>query len=134
MMHARINAKTAIVLALHAFLIWIVCGLTVALGREVLGLEMTLWVHAIVAPAWTALVSLAYFNRLDATTPLRAAAFFVSFIIVLDAALVAPVFEKSYAMFSSVLGTWLPFLSIFAAAYLTGIWVTRRRLRTRTQP
>jgi hypothetical protein len=26
-------------------------------------------------------------------------------------------------MFGSVLGTWLPFLSIFAATYVTGLWV-----------
>jgi hypothetical protein len=130
MMRARMNAKATVTLALHAFLIWIVCGLTVTLGREFLGLEMTLWVHAIVAPAWPALVSLAYFNGFRTATPLQAASFFVSFIIILDAVLVAPIFEKSYAMFSSILGTWLPFLPIFAAAYFTGISSLRRRVRT----
>jgi hypothetical protein len=63
----------------------------------------------------------------------------ISFVIVLDATAVAPVFEKSYAMFSSILGTWLPFLSIFAATYLTGIRVRgaagacQRILERRTQ-
>ncbi len=69
---------------------------------------------------------LLYFTRCPRVTPLAAAAFFTVFIIVLDAALVAPVFEKSYAMFGSILGTWLPFLSIFAATFLTGTWIVGR--------
>ena len=47
--------------------------------------------------------------------------FMNSFVIGLDATVVAPVFEKSYAMFASILGRWLPFLSIFAATYFTGL-------------
>jgi len=117
-------------LTLHAFIIWAVCGLTVALGRQLLGLETALQVHAIAAPLSAVLVSLAYFTRFRAATPLRTATFFGAFVIILDATVVAPLFEKSYAMFSSILGTWMPFLSIFAATYLTGIWVTRQRLRS----
>ena len=129
-MPARTNPMIAIPLTLHAFIIWAVCGLTVALGREFLGLETALKVHAIAAPLSAVLVSLAYFNRLHAASPLRTAAFFLAFVIILDATVVAPVFEKSYAMFSSLLGTWLPFLSIFAATYLMGVWVVRHRLRS----
>ena len=123
---ARTTAKTAVVLAPHAFLIWLGCGLTVAFGREALGLQSALRLHAMVAPVLAGLVSLVYFQRFHATTPLRAATFFVSFAIILDAIVVAPLFEKSYAMFSSPLGTWLPFLSIFLATYLTGVWITGR--------
>ncbi len=103
-----------------------------AFGRPALGLEKTLKVHAIVAPLYAALVSFVYFTRFRAVTPLAAAAFFTGFIVVLDGALVAPVFEKSYSMFSSVLGTWLPFLSIFAASYLTGTWIVGRSGDMRT--
>jgi len=67
-------------------------------------------------------------------TPVWTAAFFVSFIVIMNAAAVAPVLEKRYSMFSSILGTWLPFLPIFVATYFTGIWVARRRRRMRTQP
>src|SRR5271157_1109634 len=96
-----------------------------AFGRPALGLETTLRIHAIAAPVFAALVSLVYFARFPAVTPLVAAAFVTAFIVILDAALVAPVFEKSYAMFSSILGTWLPFLSIFVATYLTGTLMLR---------
>jgi hypothetical protein len=61
-------------------------------------------------------------SRRCVTTPLATAAFFTLFIALLDALVVAPIFEKSYAMLSSPVGTWLLFLSIFAATYLTGVW------------
>ena len=97
----------------------------------VLGVRRWVWkrrseIHAIAAPVFAALASFLYFTRFRRVTPLAAAAFFTAFIIILDAALVAPVFEKSYAMFGSILGTWLPFLSIFAATYLTGTWIVGR--------
>jgi len=119
------NVKAVFLLSVSAFVVWLACGLVMAFGRPAVGLETTLRIHAIAAPVFAALVSLAYFARFPAVTPLVAAAFVTAFIIVLDAAVVAPMFEKSYAMFSSVLGTWLPFLSIFVATYLTGIWTVR---------
>src|SRR5271165_6979725 len=120
------NVKAILPLSLSAFVVWLACGLTMAFGREALGLETALRIHAIAAPVFAALASLVYFTRFRRVTPLAAAAFFTAFIIVLDAALVAPVFEKSYAMFGSFLGTWLPFLSIFASTYLTGTWIVGR--------
>ena len=44
-------------------------------------------------------------------------------VMALDALVVAPVFERSYAMFRSVIGTWLPFALIFLAIWLAGICV-----------
>jgi len=41
-------------------------------------------------------------------------------IIVLDAALVAPVFQKSYDMFRAPLGTWIPSVLIFLASWGAG--------------
>ena len=120
---------TVLVLVLHAFVIWLGCGLTVAIGRGTLGLDATLQLHAIVAPALAVLVSLVYFSRFGATSLLATAAFFVSFIAIMDATLVALVFERSYAMFANVLGTWVPFLLIFVATYLTGALVRKRHPR-----
>jgi hypothetical protein len=64
--------------------------------------------------------------------PLALVAFFTLFIVLLDALVVAPIFEKSYAMFSSPVGTWLLLLSIFVATYLTGVWFggPRRQIPT----
>jgi len=38
-------------------------------------------------------------------------------------------FPRYVVMFSSILGMWLPLSSIFAATWLTGIWVAARRAR-----
>ena len=78
------------------------------------------------APIGFALLSLLYFKRFACTTPLETAAAFLAVVVAMDAFLVAPVFERSYAMFASPLGTWIPFALIFAATYLTGLAVARR--------
>ena len=46
--------------------------------------------------------------------PLLRAAALVGIIAALDAFVIAPFAERSYAMFRSLMGTWLPFLAIFA--------------------
>jgi hypothetical protein len=38
----------------------------------------------------------------------------------MDLFIVALLIEKSFAMFKSILGTWLPFTLIFLATYFTG--------------
>ena len=107
-------------LVAHAFAIWVACALTIAGGRRIVGMGATLWIHAGVAPIAAALVSSAYFNHARAASPLAAATFFAAFALLLDATLVGVVIEKSYAMFASLLGTWVPLLSIFAATYCVG--------------
>jgi hypothetical protein len=42
-------------------------------------------------------------------------------VFTLDLVVVAPLFERSYAMFRSFIGTWLPFALIFAASLAAGI-------------
>ncbi|HKN31085.1 MAG TPA: hypothetical protein VJY34_25710 [Roseiarcus sp.] len=48
------GAKAFLVLWLHAFVVWLACGLTIAIGREAFGMETTLRIHAIAAPAFAA--------------------------------------------------------------------------------
>jgi hypothetical protein len=50
-----------------------------------------------------------YFKTFSVTSPIATAAFFVSFVVILDATVVALIVEESYAMFLSILGTWLLF-------------------------
>ena len=121
------GARTLGVLSVHAFVIWLACGLTIALGRGAFGMETTLTIHAIVAPAAALIVSVVDFETFRLTTPLATAAFFTLFIVALDALLVAPVFEKSFAMFASPLGMWWPLASIFAATWLAGVSIGRSR-------
>ena len=41
-------------------------------------------------------------------------------VILLDAGVVAPLFERSFAMFRSFIGTWLPFAAIFMGSWAGG--------------
>jgi hypothetical protein len=113
-----IALRKALVLLAHAFVVWIVCGATIGIGRTFLTLDATLAVHAVIAPAISALVALFYVKRFNYTPPLQTALAFLAFALLTDAGLVAPVFEKSYAMFASVWGTWIPLASIFLAAFV----------------
>jgi hypothetical protein len=116
------TAHALLLLSIHAFFVWLACGLTIALGRGPLGTETTLIIHAVATPVYAASVAFVYFKYFHLTTPLSTATFFILFVVLMDALFVAPIFEKSYAMFSSPLGTWLPLVSIFAATYLVGVW------------
>lgn len=112
--------KKILVIFIHAFTGWALCGATIFIGRAAASMETTLVAHAIAAPVIFGVLSVIYFKRFNYTSPLQTAAIFVSFIILMDAGLVAPVFEKSYEMFRDALGTWIPFALIFASTYLTG--------------
>lgn len=120
------NGKKVLVILLHTFSGWALCGATIAMGRAITSMDVTLIIHAMAAPIIFALLSTLYFKKFAYTKPLATAIIFVGFVIIMDAGLVAPVFEKSYEMFRSVVGTWIPFALIFTSTYLTGIFWRKR--------
>jgi len=113
----------AAVLFGHGIAGWAYCGALTGIGRKFLPFHTTLVVHAVGAPLGFALISLLYFRKFAFTTPLQTALIFLALVVGLDFFPVAPVFERSYVMFTSFLGTWLPFALIFMAVYITGAWV-----------
>ena len=117
--------KGAIVLA-HTFVGWALCGATMGIGMATMPIENALIVHAIAAPLFFAGVSLVYFYKFNYTTPLQTAIIFVCFVIAVDFFVVALLINRSLEMFTSLLGTWIPFALIFASTYLTGLFVTKR--------
>lgn len=121
-----------LVLLGHAFVAWALCSVTMMIGMAVASVETALVVHAVAAPIFAGAVSWNYHRRFGYTTPLQSAVTFVSFVIVVDFFLVALVIERSLEMFTSPLGTWIPFLLIFSATYLLG-WVVERS-QGRTTP
>jgi hypothetical protein len=72
-------------------------------------------------------VSLVYFSRFGYTEPLATAAILVGLVIALDLFVVALLINRSLEMFTSLIGTWVPFSLIFASTYATGRVVTARR-------
>jgi hypothetical protein len=104
----------------HALLGWMYCGALIGIGRQFMPMQETLIIHAIGAPVGFTIISLVYFKKFAFTSPLKTALIFLGIIIIMDFFVVAMSIEKSFAMFKNLLGTWIPFLLIFCATYLTG--------------
>ena len=100
-------------------------GALVGIGRSFLSMETTLIVHAAGAPIGFALLTFLYQRRFAFTGPLATAAAFLGIVIGLDLLVVVPFFEKSFAMFRSPLGTWIPFALIFLATWVTSVLTLR---------
>jgi hypothetical protein len=111
----------AIVIIIHALVGWGLCGATIAVGRKLTTLHNALVVHAIAAPMIFVVVSGVYFQWFGGTKPSVTAATFVAVVIFLDVFVIALLVEKSFEMFHSLLGTWMPFALIFLATWLTGV-------------
>ena len=97
------------------------CWAIMVVGRAVTSLENTLIAHAIGAPIIAIVVSSIYYKKFNYTTPLQTAIVFVSVVVFMDFFVVALLIEKSFEMFASLLGTWIPWALIFASTYLTGV-------------
>ncbi len=115
--------KILVILA-HAFAGWMLCAATIGIGMAVTTSNNALVIHAIAAPIFFAGIALIYFRKFNYTTPLQTASAFLAFVIAMDFFVVAMLINRSFDMFASVLGTWLPFALIFASTYLTGYFVT----------
>jgi hypothetical protein len=116
----KLSFRQIAILVAHAFVGWALCGLTMFIGREVTTIQNALIIHAVAAPIFFAAVSWSYFRHFAYTGPLATALFFVTFVITMDFFLVGLIIEQSLEMFTSFLGTWLPFSLIFLSTYLAG--------------
>ncbi len=116
----------AVIIVIFALLGWVLCAASIGIGFAVTTQTAALIVHAIVAPVVFAGLSWIYFTRFPYTTPLVTAALFLGIVVALDLVVVAAFVLRSFAMFGSVLGIWLPFVLIFAATWATGIAVGRQ--------
>ena len=124
------NFKKVLIILAHAFVGWVLCAATMGIGMSVTTLDNTLIIHAIGAPVFFAGVSLVYFRKFNYSPPLRTALYFLAFVVAMDFFLVAMLINRSFEMFTSFLGTWLPFALIFTSTSLTGYFVTTPRKAT----
>ena len=109
----------------HAVVGWALCGATVGIGRQFVSMDTTLLVHAAVAPTVFALLTWHHVSWYPKSSAAVTAVAMLLTVVGLDALVVAPLFEHSYAMFTSVIGTWVPFASIFVASYVVGLALRR---------
>ncbi|HEU4384496.1 MAG TPA: hypothetical protein VFR85_13500 [Anaeromyxobacteraceae bacterium] len=108
-----------------AVAVWAACGLTMALGRAAFGLEVALAVHLAAAPVFSFLATVLCWNHRRHPGPLGTAALMAGVPAGLDALVVAPFLERSYAMFASPVGTWIPLALIFLASLATARLLSR---------
>ncbi|OGO34221.1 MAG: hypothetical protein A2W35_03640 [Chloroflexi bacterium RBG_16_57_11] len=120
------NASKILIILAHAFLGWALCAATIGIGMAVASVNTALIIHAIAAPIIFFGVSLVYFNKFNFTTPVQTALIFIAFVIAMDFFLVAMIINRSFEMFASLLGTWIPFTLIFLSTWLTGLFVNRK--------
>ncbi|MCW4043097.1 MAG: hypothetical protein NWE90_05165 [Candidatus Bathyarchaeota archaeon] len=121
----KLNRIKSLVILLHGFIIWSLCGVVMGVGMSTTSLNNALIIHAIAAPIIAISISAIYFKEFNYTTPLQTAIIFVAIAILADVFIVSMLINKSFEMFESFLGTWLVFILIFVATYLTGKYIKK---------
>jgi hypothetical protein len=104
----------------HAFVGWALCGASIAIGKAITSMDNTLIIHAIAVPFIFTAISQVYFRKFNFTAPLQTAMIFIGFVILMDLLVVSLLIQRNFDMFKSILGTWIPFVLMFASTYLTG--------------
>ena len=117
--------KRTFIIFLHAFVGWAICGAIIGIGFSLTTESNTLIIHACAVPIVFGVIAWNYFRRFHYTSPFITACIFLGFIAGTDFFLVALLIQKSFVMFSSIIGTWIPFLSIFLSTYLAGIFTKK---------
>jgi hypothetical protein len=119
--------KNMLRLLAHAFIGWMLCAATMGIGMAVTSIDNALVIHAIAAPCFFTGISLIYFSRFNFLTPFKTAVAFLVFVVGMDFFVVALLINRSMEMFSSLLGTWIPFALIFLSTWISGELVKKSR-------
>lgn len=122
----RLGLKEIGIITLLGVVGWALCGAIIFIGRSFMDMQTTLIVHAIGAPIIFTLISMLYFSKFKYTSALWTAVAFLAIVVLLDVFLVALIIERSMEMFTSVLGTWIPWVLIFLSTYFTGLAYARK--------
>jgi hypothetical protein len=112
--------KRIFILLIHTFIGWALCAAVIGIGFQITSEQNTLITHALAVPVIFGIISWFYFKNFHQVTPMQMALICLGFALFMDFFLVAMVIQKNFAMFSSILGTWIPFVLIFLSTYLVG--------------
>lgn len=113
------RASLAALLA-HGVVGWAACGALMGALLATVSEQSAIFGHAVGAPIIFAVVTAHLFLRSGGRRPILVAGTFTAVVIALDALIVAWLIQGSFRMFSSALGTWVPFALIFVSAFATG--------------
>ena len=104
-----------------AVTVWGLCGSVMGLGRYFWSTETAIAIHLPAAPIFAFVAATIHATMFPEFAQLTRAVVIIGVVIVLDFAIVAPLLERSFEMFRSVIGTWMPFGLIFLAAWIAGL-------------
>lgn len=120
------RASLAVLIA-HGIVGWAACGALMGALLATVSEQSAIIGHAIGAPIIFAVVTAHLFLRSGGRRPIFVASTFTAIVIALDALIVAWLIQGSFAMFSSALGTWVPFALNFISVFVTGSLLRRGR-------
>ena len=123
----RLSRNAMGIILIHAFVGWALCTASMVISMATTTIDNALIIHATGAPIIFTGISLVYFNRFNYTRPLWTAVFFVGFVIFMDFFVVSLLVLGNFEMFTSLLGTWIPFSLIFASTYITGTYTLKNK-------
>jgi hypothetical protein len=109
-----------------AVLTWGACGAVLTLARSALGLGPALVLHLAAAPVVGGAATVLLWRHPRHPGPWASAVALAATAAYLDAIVVAPFVERSFAMFGSPVGVWAPLALLLAASAATGTHLARR--------
>jgi menaquinone-dependent protoporphyrinogen oxidase len=112
--------RSPAVLFLHGLAGWTLCAATMGVLMATFNVGTALLLHALAAPLIFTAIARHYFRQPGARDPLPTALTFAALVILLDLGIVAGLVQHSPVMFRSFAGSWLAFLLIFLATWITG--------------
>ncbi len=121
-------------LVTHGVVGWLLCAAIMILTAALSTGTAALIVHAIAVPLVFAALAANYFRARGARDPLPTAVTWMVVFAALDLVLMAGVVQRSMEMFTSIAGTWLPFLLVFLATWGVGVMMSMRPWEPREVP
>lgn len=118
------RARSLVRLAAHGIAGWAACAAVMGAALQLGSTGVAMALHAVAAPLIFIAIAARYFGARGAREPLPVALAVTGIVAALDAIVVAGLALRSFAMFESVVGTWLPLSLIFLATWITGFMVS----------
>jgi hypothetical protein len=109
----------SLIILMFGLIGWALCGAIMFIGMALTpNMQLVLIIHAVGAPLIFGLLTWIYTARFGYTKPWITAVTFLLIVVLMDFFVVSLLINRNFDMFTSFLGTWLPFLLIFSSTYL----------------
>ncbi len=120
--------KKTFILIFLGTLGWLLSGSVFYVSELLFKQYLAILFHFVFAPFIFVGVSIIYFKYCACIKPIYTALVFTLIVILLDFLVLSLLVERNLRLFTNVMGTWIPFLFIFLATFLTGLHYTDQTL------